>query len=95
MPQPPGKVPSKIAQLRSAMRAGNWELALRLAARFPRLGDDKKAILRAHEAYSNPSFYQQLGLDPEALKTQGMRALLMRYGKQSEHKPSPRIVLIK
>jgi hypothetical protein len=63
------------------MRAGKWEHALRIAARFPRLGADKVAIVRAHEAYTNPRFYLQLGLDPETLKQEGMRALIERYGK--------------
>jgi hypothetical protein len=81
MPQPRGKPPSKIAQLRAAMAAHDWERALRLAARFPRLGAHKAAIVRAHEAYTNPRFYKQIGQDPEKLKAEGRRALIERYGE--------------
>ena len=71
---------TKLSQLKAAMRAGDWELALRLAARFPRLGDQAAAIQRAHEAYSNPRFYKQIGKNPEALKEAGKKALIARYG---------------
>lgn len=74
------KPPAKVAQLRAAMRAGKWQLALRIAARFPRLGVHKEIIVRAHEAYTNPRFYKQLGHDPEKLKADGRRALIKRYG---------------
>ena len=80
MPRARGKPPTKLAHLRDAMRAGNWEQALRMAARFPRLGEHKEAIVRAHEAYSNPRFYSQLGYDMEKLKAEGRRALVERYG---------------
>src|SRR5438046_1449488 len=59
-----GNPRAKISQLKAAMRARNWELALRIAARFPRLGEHKAAIVRAHEAYSHGRFYEQLGQDP-------------------------------
>jgi hypothetical protein len=78
---PRGKPRSKISQLTAAMRRGDWELALRIAARFPRLGEHRKAIVRAHEAYSYPSIYRQLGYDIEQLKAEGRRALTERYGK--------------
>ncbi len=72
---------SRLSQLKDAMRAGDWELALRIAARFPRLGTHKVAIVRGHEAYTNARFYRQVGLDPEALKELGKQALKRRYGK--------------
>ena len=61
------------------MQDGQWEIALRIAAKFPRLGPHKIAIERAHQAYSNPAFFRQIKLDPEALKAEGRRALLARY----------------
>lgn len=63
------------------MRAGNWRLALQIAARFDRLGLQRNAILSAHGAYNHPEFYRQLGKDPEALKREGRRALIERYGR--------------
>ena len=76
-----GNPSSKIRRLKAAMQGGHWRLALRIAARFPRLGTYKTAIVRAHEAYSNARFYRQLGYDSEQLKAAGRRALIKRYGK--------------
>ncbi len=81
MPRAPGRPPSKVSRLRAAMRAENWELALRIAARFPNLGKHKAAIVRGHEAYVHPRFYIQIGEDPVKLKKAGRRALLERYGR--------------
>ncbi len=80
MPQALGRAPTKLVQLKAAMRAGDWALALRIAARFPRLGEHREAIVRGHEAYAHPQFYAQLGYDPEKLKAEGRRALVERYG---------------
>lgn len=81
MSRAPGKPQTKLSQLKAAMRAGDWQLALRIAARFSELGDDKAAILRGHEAYTNPRFYLQLGKDLDVLKAEGKRALIARYQK--------------
>ncbi|MGB7543936.1 MAG: hypothetical protein WBM28_18205 [Burkholderiales bacterium] len=81
MPRAPGKSSTKLSQLKAAMRAGEWEVALRIAARFEDLGPHKTAIVRGHEAYTNPRFYRQIGKDPEALKAEGKRALITRYEK--------------
>ena len=78
---PGGDASTKIRQLRAAMRSGHWEVALRIAARFARLGEHKAAIVRAHEAYTHPRLYRQLGYDIERLKAEGRRALIERYGK--------------
>jgi hypothetical protein len=75
-----GNPRSKLAQLKAAMRAGDWQLALRIAARFEDLGVHKVAIVRAHEAHVHPHFYMQLGYDVEKLKAEGCRALRERYG---------------
>ncbi len=72
--------PRKIDSLRRAMAAGDWAGAIALAAKFPRLGDQKTAIMRAHEAYARPDFQRQLGRDPEALKADGIAALKGKYG---------------
>jgi hypothetical protein len=72
---------SKLSQVRDAMRACDWELALRIAARFERLGVHAAAIRRGHEAYVNPRLYQQIGMDPEQLKAAGRQALVERFWK--------------
>jgi hypothetical protein len=37
---------------------------VRIAARFAQKCDEKAAIERAHVAYTNPRFCQQIGRDP-------------------------------
>jgi hypothetical protein len=71
---------TKLAKLQRAMAAGDWPLALRIAARFPRLGAHERAIRTAHEAIAHPRFYRSLGRDPEALIAAGRAALEARYG---------------
>jgi len=46
----------KLDILRQRMAAGDWSAALSLAAKFPRLGEHKAAITRAHGAIMNPGF---------------------------------------
>ena len=53
----------KIESLRACMKADDWRGAIRIAAKFPRLGDEKEAITRAHLAYTNPRFLLQIGKD--------------------------------
>jgi hypothetical protein len=62
------------------MRADDWPRAIALAAKFPRLGPDKTAIMRAHEALARPDFQRQLGRCPDALIAAGKAALVRRYG---------------
>jgi hypothetical protein len=70
---------TKLAQLRALMAAGDWPGALRMAARFQRLGQHKADIERGWAALQRPEFYRELGRDPEALVAAGIRALQERY----------------
>ncbi len=70
----------KIDKLAAHMRSGNWQAALSLAAKFPRLGAHAAVIRRAHEATQQPAFYRQIGMDPEQLVQAGVEALKARYG---------------
>ncbi len=69
----------KLDAVLDAMRADNWPEAIRLAAKFPRLGDEAKDIMRAQEALARPAFQRQLGRDPAQLIEAGKAALLRRY----------------
>ena len=71
--------PKKIDQLRDLMAAEKWPQALSLAAKFAVLGAEKAAIKRAHECIGNPSFYRQIGVNPEAAIEAGITALKRRY----------------
>lgn len=70
---------TKLSIVKRHMRAGEWQEAIRIAARFSRLGEHRNAILDAHGAYTNPRFFVQIGKDIEALKASGQRALLDRF----------------
>ena len=71
---------AKIDTLRAYMAAGDYRKALALAASWPRLGDEKIAIERGHEAYARPAFQRALKRDPEALIAAAIAALHRRYG---------------
>lgn len=71
---------TKLSQVKEAVSAGDWNLALRIAAKFPQLGEHKKAIVTAHECLVHPGFYKQLGKDEAALIEAGKAALCERYG---------------
>lgn len=70
---------TKLSTLLELMDAGEWEKAIRLAAKFPALGKQRDDILRAKDALNLPAFYEQLGRDPSALIEAGKSALLSRY----------------
>ena len=73
--QPPRKLDAVIA----AMNADDWSLAIRLASKFPRLGEQEKAIRQANEAIQRPAFQRALGRDPVQLIEAGKAALIERY----------------
>lgn len=70
---------TKIAILREHMEAGRWRDAIRLAARFPQLGEHRGAILDAHLAYTNPAFARGVRKDPDVMIAAGIAALRARY----------------
>jgi len=70
---------TKLSQVKSAMNAEDWTEALRIAARFPRLGEQKVAITRAWTAISNRPLYEQMGHDVDELFSVGVAALKSRY----------------
>jgi len=71
---------TKLAKLKAMMSLGDWRGALRLASSWPRLGGHKEAIQRGWAAMVNPSFYRQLGNDPDELVERGLQAIRVRYG---------------
>lgn len=61
------------------MQAEDWRGALRIAARFPRLGEHGEAIRLGWSALTNAGFYRQIGKDPDAMVQDGILALRERY----------------
>lgn len=70
---------TKASQLRKMISDGDWHGALRMAARFPRLGEHKEAIQLGWSALTNRSFYKQIGKNPDVLIEAGIAALKQRY----------------
>jgi hypothetical protein len=71
---------TKLAQVRKAMRAGDWPRAFSIASKFARLGPQRAAILRAQAARLSPGLYRQLGRDPAAIIEAGKAAMRERFG---------------
>jgi hypothetical protein len=71
---------TKLSQVQTHMRAGDYRAAILMAAKFADLGDEKAAILSAREAYLRPDFQRQLRRDPAALIAAGCAAMDRRYG---------------
>ena len=68
----------KLDAVEAAMRAANWPEAIRLAAKFPRLGTESKDIMRANEALeaAGARYYN------EAILVTAVGSLPIRVGKQ-------------
>ena len=71
---------TKLQTLKNAVSAGNWQKAFSIAARFPRLGKHRNAILDAHSAYTNPRFLAQIGRNVDECIEAGKSALVSAYG---------------
>lgn len=74
---------TKLSAVTAAMDAGDWQRAIALAAKFPRLGAHRNAILDAHTAYTNPRFLAQIGRSIEGCIDSGKSALIAAYGIES------------
>ena len=70
---------TKLAQLRASWERGDRLGALRLAAKFPALGNEKVAIRRGWAAHQSPALYRQIGYQPEHLLDAAYAALQRRY----------------
>ena len=70
---------TKLQTLKNAAASGDWRQAVAIAARFPRLGAHRAAVLDAHGAYTNPRFMAQIGRDVDACIEDGKLALIAAY----------------
>ena len=71
---------TKLSKVKSALASGDEIAALRIVAKFPRLGVQKDAITRAWAAYQNPEFYREIGKNPAELVAFGVAAVREKYG---------------
>lgn len=76
------KLISKTDQLTAAWRAGDKIGALRIASRFFDRSPETQIFKRGWDAHNNPSFYRQLGRDPDALTNDALAALAAKFGLQ-------------
>lgn len=70
---------TKLDLLKQAAARDDWRTAVAIAARFPRLGAIRNAVLDAHTAFTNPRFLVQIGRSPEAAIAAGRSALIAAY----------------
>ncbi len=70
---------AKLIKLTQHMAKDEWEKAFKMAAKFYDLGEQKDAIMQAHQAITNERFYRQIGKDPEKAIEAGIGALKERY----------------
>lgn len=70
---------TKLAKLKGLLASGDEIGALRIAAKFPALGEHKERITRAWAAHTNRDTYAAMGQDPDALIADGIRAIRERY----------------
>jgi len=69
----------KTNQIRTAWNTGDRIGALRIAARFFDRSVDTRTFKRGMDAYNNPSFYRQLGKDPEQIVRDAFDVLGKRF----------------
>lgn len=69
----------KVDILRALINSKQYDKALAMAAKFPRLGKHKDAIVLGHEARVHRDMYKQLGKDPDKLVADGIKALIKKY----------------
>ena len=70
---------SKSDTIRDHLAAGDQLGALRIASRFFDRGADTDVFKRGWGAHQNPSFYRQIGRDPEALVTAALQRLAAKF----------------
>lgn len=70
---------TKLDMLKEAFGKGDYVGALRIANKFPDLGEHKAVITRAYGCITNPRFFKQIGVDCDAAVEIGKQALVTRY----------------
>lgn len=70
---------TKLEKLKSLLANGDEVGALRIAARFPDLGEHKEDITRGWAAHTCPKLYEQMGDNPQELFRLAITAIKQRY----------------
>lgn len=77
----------KIDILHNLMQTNQWHKAIKYAAKFPRLGNERDAILTASSALLSPRTFEGMGQNPDKLVEIGITALKERYGYDNNLAP--------
>lgn len=75
---------TKISILREHMENNDWNKAISLASKFPRLGSIRSDVLDAQLAVTNPRFLISIGKNPDELFKAGCDALRNTYAASSD-----------
>jgi hypothetical protein len=72
---------TKLARVREAMAAGDWEVAISLASKLRSLGKYQKDIDRAKDFLNHPAMYEQLGYNRTEVIEAAIAALKSKFSK--------------
>ena len=72
---------TKLAGVRAAMAAGNWEQAIVLASKLRSLGKYQEPIDRAKDFLNHPAMYEQLGYSRAEVIEVAITALKQKFSK--------------
>ena len=70
---------SSLERVKSAFYAGNHREAIKIAAGFPHLGEQRDRIQTAWSALRNPDFYREIGVDVDAAVASAVSAIRERW----------------
>lgn len=70
---------TKLDKVKFLILNGSKFEALKIVAKFPRLGSESDIIRTGWDAYQNPKFYQQIKKDPSILIDEAINAIIRKY----------------
>lgn len=73
-------IESKTSKIKNHIEAGDYKKAISIASKFFDKSDRTKLYKQAQSAINNPSFYRQIGKDPDAIINEAIKTLSLEYG---------------
>jgi len=70
---------TKLEELKQLIETNQYNKAIKMAAKFPRLGKERNTILSASSALLSPETYRAMGKDPDAVILAGIDAIRAKY----------------
>jgi hypothetical protein len=70
---------TKSKQIQDALSIGDFKKAISLASKFFDRSEDTKLFKQAQSAINNPSFYKQVGKDPDAIVKSAIDLLSIKF----------------